>query len=56
MADIIRLQEEIAATETEISTLEDRINQIIYRLHDLTRDEIGMIESKKKLAGSFGRT
>ena len=45
MADVIRLQEEIAAAEAEVATLEARINQTIYRLHDLTPDEIAMIES-----------
>lgn len=45
MADVIRLQKEIATAETEIATLEDRINQTIYRLHDLTPDEIKMIET-----------
>jgi len=45
MADVIRLQEEIATAETEIATLETRINQTIYRLHDLTPEEIAMIEA-----------
>jgi hypothetical protein len=48
MADVIRLQEEITNTETEIATLEDRINKTIYRLHDLTRDEIALIEGAVK--------
>lgn len=45
MTDVIRLQEEIATAETEIATLETRINQTIYRLHDLTPEEIAMIEA-----------
>lgn len=45
MTDVIRLQEEIAAAETEIATMESGINQTIYRLHDLTPDEIVMIEA-----------
>lgn len=45
MADVIRLQEEIASADTEIATLETRINQMIYRLHDLTLSEISMIEA-----------
>ncbi|MCK5501517.1 MAG: restriction endonuclease subunit M, partial [Tritonibacter mobilis] len=44
MADVIRLQEAITTTETEITTLETLINQTIYRLHDLTPDEIAMIQ------------
>ncbi|MFC2966822.1 Eco57I restriction-modification methylase domain-containing protein [Acidimangrovimonas pyrenivorans] len=46
MADVIRLQDEIAAAETEIATRERRINQTIYRLHDLSPGEIAMIEAK----------
>lgn len=45
MADVIRLQEEIATVEAEIDKLEARINQTIYRLHDLTPEEISMIEA-----------
>lgn len=45
MADVIRLQEEIATAETEIAKLETRINQTIYRLHDLTPEEIKLIEN-----------
>lgn len=45
MAEVIRLQTSIAADEAEIATLEDRINQTIYRLHKLTREEIALIES-----------
>lgn len=45
MTDVIRLQEEIAIAETEIATLETRINQTIYLLHDLTPEEIAMIEA-----------
>lgn len=45
MADVIRLQEEIATAETEIAKLEARIDHTIYRLHDLTPDEIAMIEA-----------
>jgi TaqI-like C-terminal specificity domain len=45
MADVIRLQEEIATVEAEIATLERRVNQIIYRLHGLTLEEISMIEA-----------
>jgi cell division protein FtsB len=44
MAEVIRLQTSIAADEAEIATLEGRINQTIYRLHKLTRDEIALIE------------
>ena len=44
MAEVIRLQTSIAADEAEIATLEDRINQTIYRLHKLTREEIALIE------------
>jgi hypothetical protein len=43
MAEVIRLQNSIAADEAEIRKLEDRINQTIYRLHNLTRDEIALI-------------
>lgn len=43
MAEVIRLQDSIAADEAEIRILEDRINQTIYRLHNLTRDEIALI-------------
>jgi hypothetical protein len=45
MAEVIRLQTSIASDEAEIATLEDRINQTIYRLHKLTRAEIALIES-----------
>lgn len=45
MTDVIRLQEEIGTAEAEIAALEARINQTIYRLHDLTCDEIAMIEA-----------
>lgn len=45
MAEVIRLQTSIAADEAEIATLEGRINQTIYRLHKLTREEIALIES-----------
>ncbi|MEI4262243.1 hypothetical protein [Roseovarius sp. D0-M9] len=45
MADVIRLQEEISTAEIEIATLEIRINQTIYRLHDLTPVEISLIEA-----------
>ena len=34
-----------AELEAEIATLEGRINQTIYRLHKLTREEIALIES-----------
>ncbi|MEC5382139.1 hypothetical protein VSX64_14810 [Aurantimonas sp. C2-6-R+9] len=44
VADVIRLQEEIATIEAEIATREDQINQTVYRLHNLTREEITMIE------------
>ena len=45
MADVIRLQGEVTAAETEIMELEQRINETIYRLHKLTRDEIALIEA-----------
>ena len=45
MADVIRLQEKIATAETEIATLEANINRIIYSLHELTPNEIKLIES-----------
>lgn len=45
MADVIRLQEEVAAAQKEIATLERRINETIYKLHDLTTEEIELIES-----------
>jgi len=45
IADVIRLQEEITAAKEEIAVLERRINDNIYRLHDLTADEIEMIEA-----------
>ena len=45
MADVIRLQGEVATAETEIAMLETRINQTIYRLHELTSGEISMIEA-----------
>lgn len=44
IAEVIRLQTSIATDEAEIATLEDRINQTIYRLHKLTREEIALIE------------
>jgi len=44
MADIIALQEAITATEVEITQIETRVNQTIYRLHALTPAEIRMIE------------
>lgn len=44
MAEVIRLQTSIATDEAEIATLENRINQTIYRLHKLTSDEITLIE------------
>lgn len=44
MAEVIRLQTRIATDEAEITTLKDRINQTIYRLHKLTREEIALIE------------
>ena len=43
MAEVVRLQNSIAADEAEIRILEDRINQTIYRLHNLTSDEIALI-------------
>jgi len=45
MAEVIRLQTSIATDEAEIASLEGRINQTIYRLHKLTREEIALIES-----------
>ena len=45
MSDVIGLQEEISRIDTEITWLEDRVNQTIYRLHGLTEDEIAMIEA-----------
>jgi hypothetical protein len=45
MADIIALQEAITATEVEITQIETRVNQTIYRLHALTPAEIRMIEA-----------
>jgi hypothetical protein len=45
MTEVIHLQESIAAYETEIAMLEARINQTIYRLHDLTSAEVAMIEA-----------
>jgi len=45
MAEVISLQTSIATDEAEIATLENRINQTIYRLHKLTREEIALIES-----------
>jgi hypothetical protein len=45
MADIIALQEAITATEAEITQIETRVNQTIYRLHALTPAEIRMIEA-----------
>ena len=45
MADIIRLQEDIGKAETEIATLEAAIDKTIYRLHNLTQDEIEIIET-----------
>lgn len=48
MADIIALQEAITATEAEISTLEERVNRTIYRLHQLTPAEVGMIEANAR--------
>lgn len=44
MDAVVRLQAGVAVAETEIATLEARINQTIYRLHGLTRDEIALIE------------
>lgn len=45
MAEVIRLQRNIAAAEAEITILETRINQTIYGLYKLSHDEIAMIES-----------
>lgn len=45
MTDVIKLQEAISRIDTEITWLEDRVNQTIYRLHDLTEDDIAMIEA-----------
>ena len=45
MTDVIELQKEISRIDTEITWLEDRVNQTIYRLHGLTEDEIAMIEA-----------
>lgn len=45
MADVIRLQEEITTAESEIATLESNINRIIYSLHELTPNEIKLIEA-----------
>ncbi|MCL2716661.1 MAG: N-6 DNA methylase [Alphaproteobacteria bacterium] len=44
MGDVIRLQKRIAASEAEIAVLEARVNERIYRLHELTAEEIALIE------------
>ena len=48
MADVIRLQTSIATDEAEISKLEARINEMIYRLHKLKPDEIALIETSTR--------
>lgn len=48
MDDVIRLQTSIATDEAEISKLEARINEMIYRLHKLKPDEIALIETSTR--------
>lgn len=38
----------IAADEAEIATLEKRINQTIYRPHELIREEIGLMTNAER--------
>lgn len=45
MVEVIRLQEAVTGIEAEITVLETRINQTIYRLHKLTPNEVAMIET-----------
>lgn len=45
MADVVRLQGEVSVAEAEIVELEKRINETIYRIHKLTREEIATIEA-----------
>ncbi|WP_368184627.1 DNA methyltransferase [Aestuariibius sp. HNIBRBA575] len=47
MDEVIRLQTSIATDEAEITKLEARINETIYRLHKLKPDEIAMIEAAR---------
>lgn len=46
MAEVIRLQTGIAADEAEIRKLEERINQTVFRLHNLTPNEIALIRGQ----------
>lgn len=48
MADVIDLEDQISNIETEIALLEDRVNRTLYRLHDLTPDEVAMIEGVER--------
>ncbi len=46
VTEVIELQEQAATTEDEIRDLEATINRTIYRLHELTEEEILLIEAQ----------
>ncbi|MCY3753878.1 MAG: restriction endonuclease subunit M, partial [Alphaproteobacteria bacterium] len=45
MAEVVGREQEISAIDAEIARLEARVNETIYRLHNLTPDEIAVIEA-----------
>ena len=47
MAGIVALQEQMTAVDAEIAMTEARVNATIYRLHDLTPEEIALIEGDR---------
>ena len=44
VTQVMALQEAISDAESEISAIESQVNMMIYRLQQLTDDEIAMIE------------
>ena len=45
MAEVVEREQAISAIDAEIARLEARVNETIYRLHQLTPDEIAIIEA-----------
>lgn|GEM_PF-3338285 len=45
MAEVVERAQAISAIDAEIARLESRVNETIYRLHDLTLDEIAIVEA-----------
>ena len=48
MAEVVEREEEISAIDAEITVLEARVNETIYRLHGLTPEEIAIIEAASR--------